>query len=62
MAPLAVEGRPALWVDPRGHEGAGAPGYFVLLETDGGKIKTIRDFRYARYAASGTSSFPPPSC
>ena len=51
MTPLAVEGRPALWVDATGDEGAGAPGYFVVLEIEGGKIRAIRDFRYARYAA-----------
>lgn len=49
MAPGVVEGRAALLAfdceDP-----AGPPIYFVLLEFTGGEVRSIRDFRYARYA------------
>ncbi|MEP6826313.1 MAG: RNA polymerase sigma factor, partial [Ramlibacter sp.] len=51
MTPINVEGLPGLWVDTEGDEGAGAPGYVVVLELAGGKVASIRDFRYARYAA-----------
>jgi RNA polymerase sigma-70 factor (ECF subfamily) len=51
MAPTQVDGRPAIWVDAEADEGAGAPGYFILLGIDGGKVTSIRDFRYGRYAA-----------
>jgi RNA polymerase sigma-70 factor, ECF subfamily len=50
MTPINVEGRPALWVDTEAEEGAGAPGYVVVLEVREGKVWGIRDFRYARYA------------
>jgi RNA polymerase sigma-70 factor (ECF subfamily) len=50
MAPMNVGGKPALWVDTEADEGAGAPGYVVVLECSGGKVSGIRDFRYARYA------------
>ena len=50
MRPMNLEGRPALWVDAQADEGAGAPGYVVVLEYRGGKVAAIRDFRYARYA------------
>jgi RNA polymerase sigma-70 factor, ECF subfamily len=29
------------------------PKYFMLLGWDGGKVATIRDFRYATYIADG---------
>jgi RNA polymerase sigma-70 factor (ECF subfamily) len=51
MTPMNVEGRPGLWVDTEADEGAGAPGYLVVLETRDGKVAGIRDFRFARYAA-----------
>jgi RNA polymerase sigma-70 factor, ECF subfamily len=51
MTPINVEGRPALWVDTEAAEGAGAPGYVVVLEVREGMVVGIRDFRYARYAA-----------
>lgn len=51
LTPTSVEGRPALWVNVEADEGAGAPGYFVVLEQKDGKVTNIRDFRYARYAA-----------
>jgi RNA polymerase sigma-70 factor (ECF subfamily) len=50
MTPINVEGRPGLWVNAEGDEGAGAPGYVVVLEWRDGKVAGIRDFRYARYA------------
>jgi RNA polymerase sigma-70 factor (ECF subfamily) len=50
MTPMNVEGRPGLWVDTEADEGAGAPGYPVVLEWKDGKVSGIRDFRYARYA------------
>jgi RNA polymerase sigma-70 factor, ECF subfamily len=53
FTPTLVEGQPALQVDARGSEGADAPGYFVMLAWADGKIASIRDFRYARYAAAG---------
>jgi RNA polymerase sigma-70 factor (ECF subfamily) len=51
MTPMPVEGVPALWLDTEADEGAGAPGYFLVLDVQGGRIAAIRDFRYARYAA-----------
>jgi RNA polymerase sigma-70 factor (ECF subfamily) len=48
FAPGFVERRPAVLVyNPQSP--TGVPGYFVLLEWDGGKLAAIRDFRYARY-------------
>ncbi len=49
MTPINLEGRPGLWVDTGADEGAGAPGYLVVLEFSGGKVMGIRDFRYARW-------------
>jgi RNA polymerase sigma-70 factor (ECF subfamily) len=51
MTPTHVDSRPALWVNAEADEGAGAPGYFVVLQWKDGKVSGIRDFRYARYAA-----------
>jgi RNA polymerase sigma-70 factor (ECF subfamily) len=53
MTPINLEGRPALWVNTQGDEGAGAPGYVVVLESKDGKVSGIRDFRYTRYAMEG---------
>jgi RNA polymerase sigma-70 factor (ECF subfamily) len=50
MTPMNLEGRPALWVDAQAGEGAGAPGYAIVVEIRDGKVAAIRDFRYARYA------------
>ncbi len=51
LAPGLVEGQPALIVfDPERPEAT--PEYFVLLEFDGSKIRSIRDFRHARYAVA----------
>jgi len=49
VRPVNVEGRPALWVDTQGDEGAGSPGYLVVLTFEAGKVRAIRDFRYARW-------------
>ena len=49
MSPINVEGHPALWVDTQGDEGAGAPGYVVVLTFEASKVRAIRDFRYARW-------------
>jgi len=51
LTPMNVEGRPGMWVDTEADEGVGAPGYFVVLEFGEGKVRGIRDFRYARYAS-----------
>ncbi|MCP4383818.1 MAG: sigma-70 family RNA polymerase sigma factor [Hyphomicrobiales bacterium] len=49
MAPGRVEGRPAILAFDR-NDPAGPPTYFVLLTFGDGKVLSIRDFRYARYA------------
>jgi RNA polymerase sigma-70 factor (ECF subfamily) len=51
MTPLIVDGQPALWVRTEISEGPGGPPYLVVLRIEGGKVTSIRDFRYARYAA-----------
>jgi RNA polymerase sigma-70 factor (ECF subfamily) len=51
MTPFVVDRQPALWVRTEAGEGAGAPPYVVVLRIEGGKVTSIRDFRYARYAA-----------
>jgi RNA polymerase sigma-70 factor (ECF subfamily) len=58
MTPMNVEGRTALWVNAEGDEGAGAPGYLVVLEWREGRVAGIRDFRYARYAGESLSPGP----
>src|SRR5262245_61300548 len=52
LVPGLVEGRPAILVfDP---DRMDAPArYFMLLEWDGDKVATIRDFRYAAYIVDG---------
>jgi hypothetical protein len=32
--------------------GAGSPAYFILLELEGGRVTSIRDFRYVPYIAA----------
>jgi hypothetical protein len=32
--------------------GAAAPAYFIALESAGGRVSSIRDFRYAPYIAA----------
>jgi RNA polymerase sigma-70 factor (ECF subfamily) len=51
MTPFVIDGRPAQWVHTEAGEGAGAPPYLVVLQLEGGKVTSVRDFRYARYAA-----------
>src|SRR3954468_724954 len=52
LVPGLVEGRPAILVfDPAAP--SPVPGYFMLLQWDGGKVATIRDFRHAAYVAEG---------
>jgi len=47
-----VDGRPSiLMVDPE--DESGGPAYFVLLDWAEGRVVTIRDFRFARYALDG---------
>jgi RNA polymerase sigma-70 factor (ECF subfamily) len=47
-----VDGHPAiLMVDPE--DESGGPVYFVLLDWAEGRVVTIRDFRFARYALDG---------
>jgi RNA polymerase sigma-70 factor (ECF subfamily) len=53
VVPIEVDGQPALWMNTEADEGQGAPGYAVVLSFQGGKISSIRDFRYARYAVPG---------
>ncbi|MBL8120285.1 MAG: RNA polymerase sigma factor, partial [Anaerolineae bacterium] len=44
-----VEGHLAILVyDPR-QPASAAPTYFMLLDWDNGQVKSIRDYRYARY-------------
>lgn len=60
LAPGLVENRPALLVfDP--NAGGTAPAYFVLLQWDEGRIKSIRDFRNAKYVveSAGMVESPP---
>jgi RNA polymerase sigma-70 factor (ECF subfamily) len=52
LVPGMVEGHPAILVfDP----GAASPKpkYFMLLQWDGGKVATIRDFRHAPHVMEG---------
>jgi RNA polymerase sigma-70 factor (ECF subfamily) len=46
-----VDGRPALLVFEPGEERT--PGYFILLDWRDGRVASIRDFRFARYATDG---------
>jgi RNA polymerase sigma-70 factor, ECF subfamily len=52
LVPGLVEGRPAILVF--GPDASDAPPiYFMLLDWDGDKVATIRDFRYATYVLDG---------
>jgi RNA polymerase sigma-70 factor (ECF subfamily) len=52
LAPGLVEGRPAVIVhDPA--QPSGPPLYFMLLSWADGRLRAVRDFRYARYAVEG---------
>jgi len=50
FVPGLVDSRPALLVFDPNH-GDHNPSYFVLLEWTEGQVKSIRDFRHARYVA-----------
>ena len=52
LVPGLVEGRPAILVFDPDTPSAG-PAYFMLLQWDGGKVATIRDFRHASYVTDG---------
>ncbi len=56
VTPLKLEGRPGLWVDTEADEGRGSPGYWVVLAFAEGKVKGIRDFRYARWVSAGAEA------
>ncbi len=46
---VSLEGEPALAAYVAG---ATAPSYFILLEWAGGRVVSIRDFRYVPYIAA----------
>jgi RNA polymerase sigma factor (sigma-70 family) len=48
---LRVDGQLALGVYPAG-AAADKPAYFILLEFEAGRVKTIRDYRYVPYIAA----------
>lgn len=52
FVPGLVEGRPAILVRDPADERC-APAYFILLQWSGDKVASIRDFRFATYAAEG---------
>ncbi|MFC5524155.1 sigma-70 family RNA polymerase sigma factor [Rhodanobacter ginsengisoli] len=57
LAPGLVDGRPALLVfDP--NDAAVTPSYFVLLEWGKDQIRSIRDFRHAKYVADSAEMIP----
>jgi RNA polymerase sigma-70 factor (ECF subfamily) len=56
FVPGLVDRRPAVIVrDPR--TPSPVPSYFILLEWAGDRLVSIRDFRFARYAAEGAELF-----
>jgi RNA polymerase sigma-70 factor (ECF subfamily) len=52
LVPGQVEGRPAILVFDPGAQSS-QPKYFMLLQWDGDKVASIRDFRHASYVADG---------
>jgi RNA polymerase sigma-70 factor (ECF subfamily) len=52
LVPGTVEGRPAILVFDPGAPPS-KPKYFMLLQWDGDKVATIRDFRHASYVTEG---------
>jgi RNA polymerase sigma-70 factor (ECF subfamily) len=58
FVPALVDRRPALVVRDPGNP-SGAPAYFVLLQWEGGRLMSIRDFRYARYVTEGAEVVVP---
>ena len=56
LAVGTLEGRAVLWVfTPRA---SGSPAYFVELETAGGSVTAIRDYRYAPYVVNDLTLTP----
>jgi RNA polymerase sigma-70 factor (ECF subfamily) len=50
LAVASLEGREVLAVHTG--EGSTRPAYFILLAWEGGRVREIRDYRYARYVAA----------
>jgi RNA polymerase sigma-70 factor (ECF subfamily) len=60
LVPGLVEGRPAILVfDPAAP--SSQPKYFMLLQWDGDKVSTIRDFRHAPYVSEGAEFLVAPA-
>jgi RNA polymerase sigma-70 factor, ECF subfamily len=55
--PAVVEGRPGLLIQ-QVDQAQDARDYFVVLGWDGGRVATIRDFLFARYASDGADYSP----
>jgi RNA polymerase sigma-70 factor (ECF subfamily) len=55
-----VDRRAAVVVRDPAHPSA-RPTYFILLEWTGDKLANVRDFRYARYAATDAEIIIPPA-
>jgi RNA polymerase sigma-70 factor (ECF subfamily) len=60
VAPGLIDGRPVVLVRESTDPSA-PPSYFIVLEWSDGKIVSIRDFRYARYAVEGAAVTALPS-
>jgi RNA polymerase sigma-70 factor (ECF subfamily) len=60
LVPGLVEGRPAILVFDPGAPSS-EPKYFMLLQWDGDKVATIRDFRHASYVADGAEFLVAPA-
>ena len=60
LKPGLVEGRPAILVFDPGAPSS-KPKYFMLLQWDGDKVATIRDFRHASYVTEGAEFLVPPA-
>ena len=58
LVPALVDRRPALLVRDPG-DPSGAPVYFVLLQWEGDRLMSIRDFRFARYITEGAEVVVP---
>ena len=52
LVPGLVDGRPAVIVHSP-DQPSGPPIYFMLLDWADGRLRAVRDFRYARYAVEG---------
>jgi len=59
LVPGLVEGRPAILVFDPGVPSE-KPRYFILLQWDGDRVATIRDFRHASYVAEDVEFSPAP--